>query len=76
MPTVIRLSKSKITMYAGDHHPPHFHVLASDGAEAWVALSSLEVIWGAVSRAALKEAMAWAGQHRFLLAEKWTELNP
>lgn len=46
MPTVIRLQKSKITMYAGDHNPPHFHVLASDGAEAWVALASLEVIWG------------------------------
>ena len=76
MPTVIRLQKSKITMYAGDHNPPHFHVLASDGAEAWVSLASLEVIWGAVNRGALKEALAWAGQHTPLLAAKWKELNP
>ena len=30
MATLIRLPKSKLTMYAGDHNPPHFHVLAHE----------------------------------------------
>jgi hypothetical protein len=76
MPTLVRLSKSKITMYAGDHKPPHFHVLAHDGNEAWVELATLLVIWGDVNRAALKEALAWASQNVALLAVKWKELNP
>lgn len=76
MPTVIRLQKSKITMYAGDHNPPHFHVLAHDGAEAWVELATLNVIWGAVDRAALKESLAWASENAALLKAKWKELNP
>lgn len=76
MPTIIRLPKSKITMYAGDHNPPHFHVLANDGAEAWVELKTMTVIWGAVNRPALNEALAWAGNNAAQLAAKWKELNP
>jgi Domain of unknown function (DUF4160) len=76
MPTLARLAKSKIAVYADDHNPPHFHVLAHDGHEAWVELATLLVIWGSVDRAALKEALAWASQNAPLLAEKWKELNP
>lgn len=76
MPTVVRLSKCKITMYAGDHNPPHFHVLASDGSEAWIALASLRVIWGSVRPPALKEALMWAHENLAGLAAKWKELNP
>ena len=63
-------------MYADDHNPPHFHVLANDGAQAWVELAGLRVIWGSVNRLALKEAPAWAGENAGLLATKWKELNP
>lgn len=76
MPTLARLSKSKLTMYAGDHNPPHFHILANDGTEAWVALATLQVIWGGVPAAALKEALAWAGANAAPMATKWKELNP
>jgi hypothetical protein len=41
MATLIRLLRSKLTMYAGDHNPPHFHVLANDGSEALIDLASL-----------------------------------
>jgi len=76
MPTLARLAKSKITMYAGDHNPPHFHVLANDGSEAWIELATLQLIWGSVRPAALREALAWAREHAALLAAKWKELNP
>ena len=76
MATLVRLPKSKLTMYAGDHNPPHFHVLANDGSEALVDLASLRVIDGSVRSAVLKEALAWAGQNVALLTTKWKELNP
>jgi hypothetical protein len=76
MATLIRLQKSRLTMYAGDHNPPHFHVLASDGCEALIDLASLRVIDGTVRPAVLKEALAWASLNVALLATKWKELNP
>ena len=76
MATLIRLPKSKLTMYAGDHNPPHFHVLANDGSEALIDLASLSVIDGTVRPAVLKEALNWAGQNMALLATKWKELTP
>jgi len=63
-------------MYAGDHNPPHFHVLAHDGSEALVDLVSLRVLDGSVRPAVLKEVLAWASQHGTLLVTKWKELNP
>jgi len=62
-------------MYAADHNPPHFHVLANDGTEAWVEIASLKVIYGAVRPAVLREALAWAGPNRAVLAAKWKEVN-
>ena len=76
MATLIRLPRSKLTMYAGDHNPPHFHVLANDGSEALIDLASLRVIDGTVRPAGLKESLAWASQNVALLATKWKELNP
>ncbi|PKO68774.1 MAG: hypothetical protein CVU22_07490 [Betaproteobacteria bacterium HGW-Betaproteobacteria-16] len=63
-------------MYAGDHNPPHFHVLAHDGTEALIDLASLRVLNGSLRPPVLKEALAWAGQNIGLLATKWKELNP
>ena len=76
MATLIRLPKSKLTLYAGDHNPPHFHVLANDGSEALIDMASLRVIDGAVRPTVLKETLAWAGQNVALLATKWKEMNP
>ena len=63
-------------MYAGDHNPPHFRVLANDGSEALIDLASLRVIDETVRPAVLKESLAWASQNVALLDTKWKELNP
>jgi len=75
MPTVKRLSSSKVCMYAGDHLPPHFHILANDGGNALVEISSLAVLAGRVSRTALTEAAEWATGEKEFLQSKWNELN-
>ena len=76
MATLARLPKSKLSMYAGDHNPPHFHVLANDGSEALVDLASLQVIDGSVRPTVMKEALAWASKNVAQLTSKWKELNP
>lgn len=75
MPTLARLTKSKIVMYAADHPPPHFHVLATDGAEAIVELGGLRVLSGSVRAAVLLEVRSWAKENATALAYKWKELN-
>ncbi|RZI58615.1 MAG: DUF4160 domain-containing protein [Rubrivivax sp.] len=74
-PTLVRISKSRIDVYANDHHPPHFHIRANDGSKAAVAIRDLKVIAGEVPRAALSEALAWAEPRRPLLLKTWKELN-
>ena len=76
MPTMTTLSNCKIAVFANDHNPPHFHILASDGSKALVEIGTLKVIRGAVKAATLKEAQAWAASNTALLAAKWKELNP
>ena len=75
MPTLARLTKSKIVMYAADHPPPHLHVLATDGAEAIGELGGLRVLSGFVRAAVLLEFRSWALENGTTLANKWKELN-
>ena len=46
-------------MYAGDHLPPHFHVLMNDGREALVEISTLAVMRGSVPARELTDALTW-----------------
>ncbi|TMJ71334.1 MAG: DUF4160 domain-containing protein [Alphaproteobacteria bacterium] len=61
-------------MYADDHRPTHIHIVAADFQVA-VRITDLRVIAGAARRAQIAEAMAWAAQHREMLALKWVELT-
>lgn len=75
MPTIVRLSDTlKICMYAGDHNPPHFHVLGPDFA-FMVRLDTFQVLRGRATAESFAAAVAWAGNNRALLAQKWSELN-
>lgn len=76
MPTLARLARSAVTMYAADHLPPHFHVRLHDGREALVEIATLDVLRGSIARRDLAEALTWAEANRAALAAKWKELNP
>lgn len=76
MPTLHRLAASTITMYAGDHLPPHFHVRMNDGREALVSIEPLEVLRGSIPKRELAAAVTWAAANKPTLLAKWKELNP
>ncbi len=74
MPTLHRFAAVSIRMYADDHRPPHFHIVAPD-FQVLVRISDMTVIAGEARPAQIAEAMAWANAHRENLALKWAELN-
>lgn len=74
MPVLQSFGSVSVRMYADDHRPPHFHI-ASPDFEALVRISDLTVIAGDARPAQIAEALAWAKDHRDMLALKWAELN-
>jgi len=72
MPTIRRFANCKITMYADDHLPPHFHIEGRD-FRAVVEIETLSIRAGEVRRAA--EAMEWAASNIDVLRAEWARLN-
>ena len=60
-------------MFFGDHHPPHFHVLAREGA-AQVRIDTLEVM-NMSGKLDIREALDWAAANRDMLMAKWEEFS-
>jgi len=75
VPTLYSAGAWKITMYAGGHNPPHFHVVTRDRMEAQVMIATLTVLRGEVRANVLKAALAWAAKNRSLLERTWIELH-
>ena len=74
MPTLHRLGAVSVRMYADDHRPPHFHIVAPV-FQVLVRISDLTVIAGDARPAQIAEVIAWARDHRQSLALKWAEVN-
>jgi len=74
MPTLQRFGSVSVRMYADDHRPPHFHIVAPD-FQVLVRISDLAVIAGEARPTQIAEAVAWAQAHQEMLALRWAELN-
>jgi len=70
MPEISRFFGIIIAMFYSDHAPPHFHVIYGDQWAA-VAIESLEIIEGWLSRRAAGLVLDWAELHREELMENW-----
>ena len=68
MPTIRRFAACKISIYADDHMPPHFHI-EGRGFRAIAEIEAMSVRAGDIRRSA--DAMAWArGNPEVLRAER------
>jgi len=74
MPVLQRFGAVSLRMYADDHRPPHFHIVAPD-FQALVRIADLTVLAGDARPGDIAEALEWAREHQELLALKWAELN-
>ncbi|MEO5352173.1 MAG: DUF4160 domain-containing protein [Magnetococcus sp. XQGC-1] len=74
MTTIIQIGKIKISVYADDHNPPHFHVVSPE-SDAIVRIKDMTVIGGDGGDAHVKMAVEWAKRHREAIALAWIEMN-
>lgn len=74
MPILQRFGSVSICMYADDHRPPHFHIVAPD-FQVLVRISDFVVIAGDARPTQIAEALAWAQEHQNMLALEWVERN-
>lgn len=72
MPTIRRFANCKISIYADDHMPPHFHI-EGRGFRAVVEIETMMVRAGNVRKA--PEALKWAHDNVVLLRAEWLRLN-
>jgi hypothetical protein len=70
-----QIGKIIIRVYANDHLPPHFHVIAPD-FEALIEIETSAIMRGSLSRRAEKNVMAWSIANRRLIAVEWNRINP
>jgi hypothetical protein len=75
MPTVRRFNRRRITMYFGDHPPPHFHVITCSDEEVKVEIETLSIIGGAADPRDTAEAFEWAGSNKGELSARWREYS-
>jgi hypothetical protein len=72
MPTIRRFANCKISIYADDHLPPHFHI-EGRGFRAVVEVETMVVRAGNVRKA--PEALKWAKDNIAFLRDEWLRLN-
>ena len=70
MPEISRFFGIIITMYYGDHDPPHFHVRYGD-QKARFAVDDLRMLDGYVSPRVKSLVTEWASKHRDELRKDW-----
>jgi hypothetical protein len=74
MPTLVKLGRVQIRLFAGHHLPPHFHLWTPD-TEALVLISDFSVHRGTARRRDLEIALAWAWSNRAAPETEWERLN-
>jgi hypothetical protein len=70
MPTISRFLGIIISMYSGDHNPPHFHARYND-YEAQIGIRPLALIEGHLPPKVLGQVFEWAALHQEELIADW-----
>lgn len=64
-----------IRVYANDHLPAHFHVIAPD-FQALIEIETMAVLAGSLEGKARKAVMAWATANVETIKAEWNRINP
>ncbi|MGU3423010.1 DUF4160 domain-containing protein [Methylobacterium sp. D54C] len=74
MPSLVRLERFTIYVYADDHAPPHFHVVGR-GFKATIRIGDLGLDRGKLPPGIYAEAVAWAAANLETLTLAWETNN-
>jgi len=75
MPTIVKIGKIKIRIFADDHHPPHFHIVTPD-YKISVRIADFKTLAGRMDRHSFDIAIKWAAKNKKVLENEWKRLNP
>ena len=76
MPTIMRFSTCRLTIYPNEHGTPHFHLEFTDGDRCSIEIATLKILVGTVTPAKkIAEALEWAAVNQSLLLAKWEEIT-
>ncbi|HWA05933.1 MAG TPA: DUF4160 domain-containing protein [Ignavibacteria bacterium] len=70
MPQISRFFGIVISMYFGDHNPPHFHAKYGE-SEVLISLEDFSIIEGKFPQRALSMVIEWAALHKRELETNW-----
>jgi len=70
MPAISRFLGIVITMYSGDHPPPHFHARYG-GQSVSIGIEPLTVLAGTLPPRVLGQVFEWAALHQGELLADW-----
>ena len=73
MPEISSFYGIVISMYPGDHNPPHFHVRYNE-YRAIIEIEN-EIVTGEMPNRALKFVFEWLNLHRKEMMENWNKLQ-
>ncbi len=71
MPEISRFLGIIITMFFGDHNPPHFHVRYNQH-RAMISIEDLAIIRGSLPPKALGLVVEWGSLHKNELEQNWS----
>lgn len=74
MPEISRFFGIIITMFYGDHDPPHFHVFY-EGEKSKINILTGEVMEGNISRRALRLVQDWIELHNDELIDTFEKIK-
>jgi hypothetical protein len=69
-----QLGKIVIRIYANDHLPPHFHVIAPD-FETLIEIETMLILRGDLPSAHRKAVLSWVHEHRQAIVAEWNRIN-
>lgn len=64
-----------VRVYANDHLPHHFHIIAPD-FEALVNLRTMAIEAGELPASARKQVWPWIEENRAAIVVEWNRTNP
>jgi len=70
MPEICRFYGIIISLFYGDHNPPHFHVRHGE-FKAAIRISDFQLLEGALPPRALGLVIEWAARHQAELSSGW-----
>jgi len=70
MPQISRFFGIIVSMYFGDHNPPHFHAKYGK-SEVLISLDDFSVLEGNIPQRALSMVIEWAALHKRELETNW-----